>query len=225
MIRSLHPPSAGWGNGFADTAGSDRWAALGSRLPGWRRHRRTCPHDDHHGHALLFRPSRLLLGVERRQRRPVRAKPGHGSHRVDCLGQALTPTFTSPRPRRAHRLALWLARRTSWRRYCDREVDWRQWLPWTKLLMLPTSAIQKRFRAGRGRLIVARGSLFRTIGFGGGPLSSSGTNSLALARFDSAGNLLSTKNLAGRGRASYWAAWIQTPGRSGHPYGRIRGQM
>jgi hypothetical protein len=71
---------------------------------------------------------------------------------------------------------------------------------WTKLLMLPTSAIQKRlFRQGADGSLSLAVVYSGTIDFGGGPLSSSGTNSLALARFDSAGNLLWTKNFGGTG--------------------------
>ena len=71
---------------------------------------------------------------------------------------------------------------------------------WTKLLMLPTAAIQKRlFRQGADGSLSLAVVYSGTIDFGGGPLSSSGSNSLALARFDSAGNLLWTKNFGGTG--------------------------
>jgi hypothetical protein len=71
---------------------------------------------------------------------------------------------------------------------------------WTKLLMLPSSVIQKRlFRQGADGSLSLAVVYSGTINFGGGPLSSSGTNSLALARFDSAGNLLWTKNFGGTG--------------------------
>ena len=71
---------------------------------------------------------------------------------------------------------------------------------WTKLLALPTAAIQERlFRQGADGSLSLAVVYSGTIDFGGGPLSSSGTNSLALARFDSAGNLLWTKNFGGTG--------------------------
>ncbi len=69
---------------------------------------------------------------------------------------------------------------------------------WSKLLGLPTAAIQQRaFRQGADGSLSFAVVYSGTINFGGGPLSSSGTNSLALARFDSGGNLLWTKNFGG----------------------------
>ena len=71
---------------------------------------------------------------------------------------------------------------------------------WTKLLTLPTTAIKQRaFRQGADGSLSLAVVYSGTIDFGHGPLTSSGTNSLALARFDSAGNLLWTKNFGGTG--------------------------
>jgi hypothetical protein len=69
---------------------------------------------------------------------------------------------------------------------------------WTKLLMLPTAPIQQRaFRQGADGSLAFAVVYTGTIDFGGGPLSCSGTNCLALARFDSTGTLLWTKNFGG----------------------------
>ncbi len=71
---------------------------------------------------------------------------------------------------------------------------------WTKLLMLPTTAIQQRaFREGADGSLSIAVVYSGTIDFGGGPLVSSGNNSLALARFDSAGTLIWTRNFGGAG--------------------------
>ena len=71
---------------------------------------------------------------------------------------------------------------------------------WAKLLALPTAAIEQRaFRQGADGSLSLAVVYSGTIDFGGGPLSSSGSNSLALARFDSAGKLLWTKNFGGAG--------------------------
>jgi hypothetical protein len=71
---------------------------------------------------------------------------------------------------------------------------------WTKLLALPTAAIKQRaFRQGEDGSLSLAVVYSGTIDFGGGPLESSGTSSLALARFDSAGTLLWTKNFGGAG--------------------------
>jgi hypothetical protein len=71
---------------------------------------------------------------------------------------------------------------------------------WTKLLTLPTAAIQQRaFRQGADGSLSFAVVYSGTINFGGGALVSSGTNSLALAHFDSAGNLLWTRNFGGVG--------------------------
>jgi hypothetical protein len=71
---------------------------------------------------------------------------------------------------------------------------------WTELLLLPTTAIQQRaFREGADGSLSLAVVYSGTIDFGGGALVSSGTNSLALARFNSAGTLLWTKNFGGAG--------------------------
>ncbi len=72
---------------------------------------------------------------------------------------------------------------------------------WTPIVLaLPTAAIQQRvFRQGADGSLSFAVVYSGTIDFGGGALSSSGTNSLALARFDSGGNLQWTKNFGGAG--------------------------
>jgi hypothetical protein len=71
---------------------------------------------------------------------------------------------------------------------------------WTKLLMLPTAAIQQRaFRQGADGSLAFAVVYSGTIDIDGISLVSSGTNSLALARFDSTGTLLWTKNFGGAG--------------------------
>jgi hypothetical protein len=71
---------------------------------------------------------------------------------------------------------------------------------WTKLLVLPTATIQQRaFRQGADASLSLAVVYSGTIDFGGGLLSSSGANSLALAHFDSTGTLLWTKNFGGAG--------------------------
>ena len=71
---------------------------------------------------------------------------------------------------------------------------------WAKLLALPSAAIKQRaFRQGADGSLSLAVVYSGTIDFGGGPLQSSGSNSLALARFDSAGKLLWTRNFGGAG--------------------------
>jgi len=69
-----------------------------------------------------------------------------------------------------------------------------------KLLALPTAAVKAtNFRLGGDGSMMAAVVFAGTIDFGGGPLQSSGTDALALARFDSGGNLLWAKQLGGAG--------------------------
>jgi hypothetical protein len=74
---------------------------------------------------------------------------------------------------------------------------------WNKLLALPTAAVKEaNFRLGGDGSLVLAVVYSGTIDFGGGALQSTGTNSLAVARFDTSGNLLSTpptQNFGGAG--------------------------
>jgi hypothetical protein len=71
---------------------------------------------------------------------------------------------------------------------------------WNKLLALPTAAIKSaNFQAGADGSLDAIVAYSGTINFGGGPLQSTGTSSLAIARFDTSGNLLWAKSFGGAG--------------------------
>jgi hypothetical protein len=71
---------------------------------------------------------------------------------------------------------------------------------WTELLALPTAAVQQsNFRVGADGSLNAMVVYSGTINFGGGALTSSGTNALAIAKFNSAGTLSWTKNFTGAG--------------------------
>jgi len=71
---------------------------------------------------------------------------------------------------------------------------------WNKLLALPKAAVKaSNFRLGADGSLVLAVVYAGTIDFGGGPLHSTGTSSLAVARFDSGGNLLWTKSFGGTG--------------------------
>ena len=71
---------------------------------------------------------------------------------------------------------------------------------WDKLLALPTAAVKaSNFRLGADGSMLAAVVFAGTVDFGGGPLESAGTDALALARFDSGGNLLWAKQLGGAG--------------------------
>jgi hypothetical protein len=71
---------------------------------------------------------------------------------------------------------------------------------WNKLLALPTAAVKAtNFRLGADGSMMFAVVYQGTIDFGGGPLTSTGTSSLALARFDTGGNLLWAKSFGGAG--------------------------
>ena len=71
---------------------------------------------------------------------------------------------------------------------------------WNKLLDLPTAAVKaQNFRLGADGSMMAAIVYTGTVDFGSGPLTSTGTSSLALARFDSTGNLLWAKSFGGAG--------------------------
>jgi hypothetical protein len=71
---------------------------------------------------------------------------------------------------------------------------------WSKLLAIPTAAVKAaNFRLGSDGSMLAAVVFTGTINFGGGALQSTGASSLALARFDSAGNLLWAKRFGGAG--------------------------
>ncbi len=71
---------------------------------------------------------------------------------------------------------------------------------WDKLLALPTAAVKAQsFRLGADGSMLAAVVFAGTIDFGGGSLQSAGTDALALARFDSSGNLLWAKPFGGAG--------------------------
>ncbi len=71
---------------------------------------------------------------------------------------------------------------------------------WNKVLALPTAAVKAtNFRLGGDGSMLAAVVYSGTINLGGGALTSSGTNSLALARYDSSGTLLWAKTFGGAG--------------------------
>jgi hypothetical protein len=71
---------------------------------------------------------------------------------------------------------------------------------WNKALTLPTAAMHSmNFREGVDGSFNALVAFSGTIDFGDGPLQSTGTSSLALAKFDSLGNLLWSKSFGGAG--------------------------
>src|SRR6202035_5225055 len=71
---------------------------------------------------------------------------------------------------------------------------------WNKFLALPTAAVKAtNFRLGADGSMLAAVVYSGTIDFGGGPLTSSGTSSLAVGRFDGNGNLPWAKNFGGAG--------------------------
>jgi hypothetical protein len=71
---------------------------------------------------------------------------------------------------------------------------------WDKLLALPTAAVEaSNFRLGADGSMLAAVVYSGTINFGGGPITSTGTASLAVARFDSNGGFLWAKTFGGAG--------------------------
>jgi hypothetical protein len=71
---------------------------------------------------------------------------------------------------------------------------------WNKLLALPTSVVTANdFRLGADGSLAMAVVYSGTIDFGGGSLTSMGTSSLAVAHFDSTGNLLWNKSFGGAG--------------------------
>jgi len=71
---------------------------------------------------------------------------------------------------------------------------------WSKLLTLPTAAVQgETFRLGADGSMLLAVVYAGTIDFGGGSLTSTGTSSLAAARFDGSGNLLWAQSFGGSG--------------------------
>jgi hypothetical protein len=65
-----------------------------------------------------------------------------------------------------------------------------------KLLSLPTAAVKAmNFRLGADGSMLAAVVYAGTIDFGGGPLTSSGTNALAIAGFDNLGNFLWSRSV------------------------------
>jgi hypothetical protein len=70
----------------------------------------------------------------------------------------------------------------------------------TRLLTLPTAAVKAtNFRIGADGSLLAAVVYSGTISFGGAPLTSSGTSSLAIAGFDGAGNLVWQRSFGGSG--------------------------
>jgi hypothetical protein len=71
---------------------------------------------------------------------------------------------------------------------------------WNKLLDLPTAAVKgAAFRQSADGSLLASVVYAGTIDFGGGPLTSTGSSSLALARFDANGTLVWAKSFGGAG--------------------------
>ena len=71
---------------------------------------------------------------------------------------------------------------------------------WNELLNLPTAAIKAHdFRLGADGSLLASVLYSGTIGFGGATFTSVGTNALAVARFDSSGNLQWSNSFGGAG--------------------------
>jgi hypothetical protein len=71
---------------------------------------------------------------------------------------------------------------------------------WNKLLSLPNAAVEaSNFRLGADGSMLAAVVYAGTIDFGGGPITSTGTTSLAVAKFDSNGSLLWAKSFGGAG--------------------------
>jgi hypothetical protein len=71
---------------------------------------------------------------------------------------------------------------------------------WNRLLSLPTAAVKARsFRIGADGSLLFASVFSGTINFGGAALTSVGTNSLAMARFDATGDLLSQSMFGGAG--------------------------
>jgi hypothetical protein len=71
---------------------------------------------------------------------------------------------------------------------------------WDKLLALPTAAVKgSNFRLGADGSMLAAVVYAGTIDFGGGPITSTGTTSLAVAKLDSNGSLLWAKSFGGAG--------------------------
>ena len=71
---------------------------------------------------------------------------------------------------------------------------------WNKLLALPTAAVlSTNFRVGVDGSLNASVVYSGTIDFGGGPLTSIGSSALAVAKFDSGGDLLWDQSFGGAG--------------------------
>jgi hypothetical protein len=71
---------------------------------------------------------------------------------------------------------------------------------WNKLLSLPTAAVKStNFRLGADTSLALAVVYSGTINFGGASLTSTGTSSLAVARFDNTGKLLFAKSFGGAG--------------------------
>jgi hypothetical protein len=70
----------------------------------------------------------------------------------------------------------------------------------SQLLALPTAAVKAtNFRVGADGSLLAAAVYSGTISFGGAPLTSSGTSSLAIAGFDGAGHLIWDRSFGGGG--------------------------
>jgi hypothetical protein len=71
---------------------------------------------------------------------------------------------------------------------------------WNHLLNLPTAAVKQRaFKVGADGSLLFAVVYTGSIDFGGATLTSTGTDSLAIARFDAAANLLYAKSFGGAG--------------------------